>query len=121
MTPRRLRIYANRTNIVDFSEAEEITPQLNISLLEGETAVHEYQLRAASFANVHSGSLFFVSLCRRIVMHVTTANMETLRATLLAEMPCACTTLASEETVDRNGKRVPRSSRSLRPTLRTHA
>ncbi|KAI0325180.1 DUF1000-domain-containing protein [Cubamyces sp. BRFM 1775] len=59
MTPRRLRIYANRTNIVDFSEAEEITPQLNISLLEGETAVHEYQLRAASFANVHSVSLFF--------------------------------------------------------------
>ncbi|KAI0631213.1 DUF1000-domain-containing protein [Trametes polyzona] len=59
MTPRRLRIYANRTNIVDFSEAEDITPQLNISLLEGETAVHEYPLRAASFANVHSLSLFF--------------------------------------------------------------
>ncbi|KAL7277257.1 hypothetical protein ACG7TL_009110 [Trametes sanguinea] len=57
--PRRLRIYANRTNIVDFSEAEEITPQLDIRLFEGETAVHEYQLRAASFANVHSVSLFF--------------------------------------------------------------
>ncbi|KAH9852231.1 DUF1000-domain-containing protein [Lenzites betulinus] len=59
MTPRRLRIYANRTTIVDFSEAEDITPQLNISLLQGEVAVHEYPLRAASFANVHSLSLFF--------------------------------------------------------------
>ncbi|CDO70554.1 hypothetical protein BN946_scf184579.g10 [Trametes cinnabarina] len=58
-TPRRLRIYANRANIVDFAEAEEITPQLDIRLLEGETAVHDYQLRAASFANVHSVSLFF--------------------------------------------------------------
>lgn len=60
LTPRRLRIYANRTNIVDFSEVEEITPQLNINLQEGETAVAEYPLRAASFANVHSLSLFFV-------------------------------------------------------------
>lgn len=61
MTPRRLRIYANRTTIVDFAEAEDITPQLNISLLEGEVTVQEYPLRAASFANVHSLSLFFVS------------------------------------------------------------
>ncbi|KAI0716712.1 galactose-binding domain-like protein [Earliella scabrosa] len=59
LTPRRLRIYANRTNIVDFSEAEDITPQLNISLLEGETGVTEYPLRTASFANIHSLSLFF--------------------------------------------------------------
>ncbi|TFK83081.1 DUF1000-domain-containing protein [Polyporus arcularius HHB13444] len=59
LTPRRLRIYANRTNIVDFSEVEDITPQLDISLLEGETSVSEYPLRAASFANVHSLSLFF--------------------------------------------------------------
>ncbi|KAI0754402.1 galactose-binding domain-like protein [Daedaleopsis nitida] len=59
LTPRRLRIFANRTNIVDFSEAEDITPQLNISLMEGETGVTEYPLRTASFANVHSLSLFF--------------------------------------------------------------
>ena len=62
LTPRRLRIYANRTNIVDFSEAEDSSPQLNISLLEGETGVTEYPLRTASFANIHSLSLFFVRL-----------------------------------------------------------
>ncbi|OBZ67478.1 PITH domain-containing protein 1 [Grifola frondosa] len=59
MTPRHLRIYANHTNIVDFSEAEETTPQLNISLLEGEIGVMEYPLRSAAFANIHSLSLFF--------------------------------------------------------------
>ena len=60
LTPRRMRIYANHSNIVDFSEAEDVTPQLNINLLEGETGVTEYPLRTASFANVHSLSLFFV-------------------------------------------------------------
>ena len=61
LSPRRLRIYANRTNIIDFSEVEDATPQLNLSLLEGETGVTEYPLRTASFANIHSLSLFFVS------------------------------------------------------------
>ena len=64
MTPRHLRIYANRTTIVDFAEAEDITPQLNISLLEGETGVTAYPLHAAAFANVHSLSLYFV---RRLI------------------------------------------------------
>ncbi|TBU25945.1 galactose-binding domain-like protein [Dichomitus squalens] len=59
LTPRRMRIYANHSNIVDFSEAEDITPQLNISLSEGEVGVTEYPLRTASFANVHSLSIFF--------------------------------------------------------------
>jgi len=58
-TPRHLRIYANRPNIVDFSEAELIKPQLNISLLEGEVSVTEYPLRVAAFSNVHSLSLHF--------------------------------------------------------------
>ena len=62
LTPRHLRIYANRPNIVDFAEAESLMPQLDISLLEGQTTVTEYPLRAASFANVHSLSLHFVSL-----------------------------------------------------------
>ena len=44
VTPRRLRIYANRANIIDFSEAEDVQPSLNISLLEGETSVTEYPL-----------------------------------------------------------------------------
>ncbi len=54
LTPRHLRIYANHSTIVDFAEAEDITPQLNISLLEGEVGVTEYPLRAAAFANIHS-------------------------------------------------------------------
>ncbi len=60
LTPRRMRIYANRPNIVDFSEAEDLTPHLDINLMEGEAGVTEYPLRTASFANVHSLSLFFV-------------------------------------------------------------
>ncbi|PIL23342.1 hypothetical protein GSI_14653 [Ganoderma sinense ZZ0214-1] len=59
LTPRRMRIYANRPNIVDFSEAEDVTPHIDIALLEGETGVTEYPLRTASFANIHSLSLFF--------------------------------------------------------------
>ena len=60
MAPRHLRIYANHSTIVDFAEAEPIRPHLNISLLEGETGVVEYPMRAATFASVHSLSLFFV-------------------------------------------------------------
>ena len=59
-TPRHLRIYANHNTIVDFAEAEEIRPQLDISLQEGEVGVTEYPLRAATFANVFSLSLYFV-------------------------------------------------------------
>ncbi|KAF8903369.1 galactose-binding domain-like protein [Gymnopilus junonius] len=59
VAPRHLRIYANHSTIVDFSEAESVKPQLNISLLEGETGVVEYPVRVASFVSVHSLSLFF--------------------------------------------------------------
>ncbi|KAG2744163.1 hypothetical protein CY34DRAFT_768911 [Suillus luteus UH-Slu-Lm8-n1] len=58
-TPRHLRVYANYPNIVDFSDAENTTPHLNISLLEGETAVVEYPLKVAAFSSVHSLSLYF--------------------------------------------------------------
>ncbi|KAI0093791.1 galactose-binding domain-like protein [Irpex rosettiformis] len=58
-TPRHLRIYANYSNIVDFVEAEDATPHLNISLSEGEVGVVEYPLRASAFASIHSVSLFF--------------------------------------------------------------
>ncbi|KAI0692201.1 galactose-binding domain-like protein [Cytidiella melzeri] len=58
-TPRHLRIYANHANIVDFSEAEDAMPHLNISLSEGEVGVVEYPLRASAFASIHSVSLFF--------------------------------------------------------------
>ncbi|KAF9455378.1 galactose-binding domain-like protein [Collybia nuda] len=59
VTPRHLRIYANHPNIVDFADAETTKPQLNISLLEGETGVVEYPLRVAAFTSVTSLSLFF--------------------------------------------------------------
>ncbi|KAJ7753370.1 galactose-binding domain-like protein [Mycena maculata] len=58
-TPRHLRIYANYPTIVDFADAETTTPQLNISLLEGETGVIEYPFRVAAFTSVTSLSLFF--------------------------------------------------------------
>ncbi|KAF8190571.1 galactose-binding domain-like protein [Pholiota molesta] len=58
-TPRHLRIYANRPTAIDFGEAETTKPQLNISILEGETSVVEYPMRVASFTSVHSLSLFF--------------------------------------------------------------
>ncbi|KAJ7145209.1 galactose-binding domain-like protein [Mycena crocata] len=59
VTPRHLRIYANHPTIVDFADAETTTPQLNISLLEGETGVIEYPFRVAAFANISSLSLLF--------------------------------------------------------------
>ncbi|ETW78004.1 hypothetical protein HETIRDRAFT_325322 [Heterobasidion irregulare TC 32-1] len=59
VAPRQLRIYANHPNIIDFSEAEENKPLLNISLLEGETTVIEYPLRVAAFSSINSLSLFF--------------------------------------------------------------
>ena len=60
VTPRRLRVYANRANIIDFSEVEDAQPSLNISLLGGETGVTEYPLRMAAFSSINSLSLFFV-------------------------------------------------------------
>jgi len=62
VTPRHLRIYANHPTIVDFADAETTKPQLNISLLEGETGVTEYPLRVAAFTSINSLSLFFVRL-----------------------------------------------------------
>ena len=62
MTPRRMRIYANRANIVDFSDVDETQPSIDISLQEGETGVTEYPLRAATFASINSLSIFFVSV-----------------------------------------------------------
>ncbi|KZT23728.1 DUF1000-domain-containing protein [Neolentinus lepideus HHB14362 ss-1] len=58
VTPRRLQIYANHPTIVDFAEAEAITPQLDLSLL-AEAGVTEYPLRIAAFASINTLSLFF--------------------------------------------------------------
>jgi hypothetical protein len=65
VTPRRLRIYANRPNIVDFSDAEAgVKPQLDLSLLEGETKAVEYPLRVAAFSSINTLSIFFVRSSR---------------------------------------------------------
>ena len=70
--PRHLRIYANHPQIVDFADAETTKPQLNISLLEGESSVTEYPLRVAAFASISSLSLFFVHLISpHVVRHLT--------------------------------------------------
>ncbi|KAH9973887.1 galactose-binding domain-like protein [Lactifluus volemus] len=58
-TPRRLRLYANHANIIDFSEVDDVQPALNISLLEGEIGVTEYPLRMTAFSSINSLSLFF--------------------------------------------------------------
>ena len=68
MTPRRLRVYTNRANIIDFSEVEDAQPSLNISLLEGETGVTEYPLRMAAFSSINSLSLFFVREPRKYLV-----------------------------------------------------
>lgn len=53
-------MYANYPTIVDFGDAENTKPHLELRLLEGEAGVSEYPLRVAAFANVNSLSLFFV-------------------------------------------------------------
>ncbi|QRV76071.1 PITH domain-containing protein [Ceratobasidium sp. AG-Ba] len=56
--PRRLRVYANHPAGLDFAEAESTRPQQDISLLEGETGVVEYPVKASAFANVIALTLF---------------------------------------------------------------
>jgi hypothetical protein len=60
-----MRVYANRPTIVDFADAEDLRPHLDIRLLQGEAGVTEYPLRTAVFANVNSVSIFLVSWFRR--------------------------------------------------------
>jgi PITH domain len=72
--PRHLRIYANHPQIVDFADAETTKPQLNVSILEGESSVTEYPLRVAAFASISSLSLFFVRLVSPHVVHHLTAT-----------------------------------------------
>ncbi|KAG8744714.1 hypothetical protein FRC10_009628, partial [Ceratobasidium sp. 414] len=56
--PRRLRIYANHPAGLDFAEAESTRPQQDFALLEGETGVVEYPVKASAFANVIALTLF---------------------------------------------------------------
>ncbi|KAH9074173.1 galactose-binding domain-like protein [Lactarius deliciosus] len=92
-TPRRMRIYANRA-------------KHHISLLEGETGVTEYPLRAATFASINSLSLFFVSILNIPLScspnrPITEAETRTIRkeGTNKLEIPAA--TAADAPLVDR--------------------
>ena len=73
-TPRHLRVYANYPDIIDFNDAENTKPHLNISLSEGETAVVEYPLKVAAFTSVHSLSLYFVSNAPRLMTRINELN-----------------------------------------------
>ncbi|KAG8679112.1 hypothetical protein FRC09_019249 [Ceratobasidium sp. 395] len=56
--PRRLRVYTNHPAGLDFAEAESTRPQQDIALLEGETGVVEYPVKASAFTNVIALTLF---------------------------------------------------------------
>ena len=61
-TPTRMRIYANYPNIVDFSEARDLVPQLDIRLSTEMEGVTIYPINRASpaFTSINSLSIFFV-------------------------------------------------------------
>ncbi|KAI0032858.1 galactose-binding domain-like protein [Vararia minispora EC-137] len=59
LTPRRLRVFANHANIIDFTDADDGRPSVDIALQEGQTSVTEYPLHVAAFANIHTLTLYF--------------------------------------------------------------
>lgn len=59
VAPQHLDIFTNHPTIVDFSDAENIKPQLSIALQTGESDVVEYPVRVATFPSVTTLSLFF--------------------------------------------------------------
>jgi hypothetical protein len=97
LAPTHLRIYANHTAIVDFSDAQAFSPQMNISLLDGQDGVTEYPVRVPSFATVTSLSLFFVSSSsmRTLDIYWRTSLCSRIR---WAERLPVCITLALRET-----------------------
>lgn len=112
LTPQRMRIYANRANIVDFSDVDDIQPSLDISLLEGETGVTEYPLRAATFASINSLSLFFVSILQ--IPHNSAPLMgPSHRVILWAKKALGYTISVSRVKPERYGRRAAASSRYL--------
>jgi hypothetical protein len=113
VTPRRLRVYANRATIIDFSEADDVQPSLNISLLEGETGVTEYPLRMAAFSSINSLSLFFVRNPQLSYSHIRVANESMCRVTPWAGTVPEYTTSASREKRELYERKVATSSRYL--------
>jgi hypothetical protein len=124
VTPRRLRVYANRANIIDFSEADDVQPSLNISLLEGETSVTEYPLRMAAFASINSLSLFFVRNLQTILQTYSRSescsNESVCRVTQQVERVLEYTTSDSREKRELYERKGSTSSRYLQRMLLTH-
>lgn len=116
-TPRRLRVYANRANIVDFSEVDNAQPSLNISLLEGETGVTEYPLRIAAFSSINSLSLFFV---RNSKFSYACSHESLRRVILLAKRALEYITSASKEKLECYGRKAEANSRYPLRALPTH-
>jgi hypothetical protein len=59
--PRRVRVWANRQDGLDWDEVDEVQPDGEWEPLAGEREAVEYPLRVARFANVSSVTLHFVS------------------------------------------------------------
>lgn len=64
MRPRTLRLYVNRTTILGFEEAEDITPVQTVSIApedwDSKTGTAKVELRFVKFQNVNSLVIFFV-------------------------------------------------------------
>jgi hypothetical protein len=107
-----MRIYANRANIVDFSDVDSNQPSIDISLLEGETGVTEYPLRAATFASINSLSIFFVSVLKKKSL-IMPPNGLLHRVILWAKKTPGYTTSVSRVKPERYGKRAAANSTYL--------
>jgi len=59
--PQRCRIWVNRPNGVDLDEVDEMPPEQDFELLEGESGAIDYPVKIAKFSNVSTLSLFFSS------------------------------------------------------------
>jgi hypothetical protein len=113
-------VYANRPTIVDFSDAEDLRPHLDIRLLQGDSDVTEYPLRTAAFANINSLSIFLVRAKRAHIRITDRRTNRCCRTTPQVESSPACTFLGLKATLGRQGRKPPTNSTSLlrmRPML----
>lgn len=65
--PRRVKVWVNRVDGIEFDEAGTVTPDQEWELLEGDAGgrgATEYPVRMSRFGNVSSVTLFFVRLPR---------------------------------------------------------
>jgi len=57
--PQRCRVWVNRPDGVDFGEVDDIKPEQDFELLDGETGAIEYPVKIARFNNVSTLTLHF--------------------------------------------------------------